>query len=464
MKKFMYLLFCISLVLSACTGTATTQAPTAPTAAPVAAEPTKVPAEPTKAPATIEPTKAPTPVPTAEPVTLRLSAWGSPEQNAPTADMVKAFMAKYPNITIEEEYDPFDGYWEKKTTQLASDQLPDVFAISTAYICDYAAAGRLADLTSYTSDPEITAFLTGLPANAMENLTLGGKVYGFPYAAGTIVLFYNKNMFDAAHVAYPQAGWTYKELLEAAAKLTADTNGDGEADRWGYYGEIYGLDTFYAVVHSFGGRWFSDDAKQSLANSPATVEAVQFIQDLIFKYKVSPRPQDIEGIDFPFASGLVAMKLGLVGEMGTYKEITDFKWDIAAPALGYKGQLAAGSIRGNPNFVVSAKSAHPKEAALLAAWMAGPEAQTILGAAKGRFPVNSAGQTKWLTAPPDNFKAIIDLMNNKVGNEPLCINHQSEITDAWNLILEGEILTNAQPAEKVLPALADQIQKLLDSK
>jgi multiple sugar transport system substrate-binding protein len=461
MKKIGLLMLVLVIALSACSGpTATPQpAATAPANEAVVTAPT---AAPTAAPKATD--VPPTAVPSPEPVTLRLSAWGSPEQNAPTSAMIAAFMAKYPSITVEEEFDPFDGYWEKKTTQLASDQLPDVFAMSTAYICDYASSGRLADLTSYLVDPEISALVKNLPANAMENLTINGKTIGFPYATGTLVLYYNKTLFDAAGVEYPKAGWTYNDLLAAATKLSVDKNGDGELDQWGFDAGVAGIDIFYGILHSFGGTWFSADGTKSLVNSPESVKAVQFIQDLAYKNKVSPRPQDTEGVDNPFASGLTAMHLGLVGDMSAYKEITDFQWDMAAPALGFNGEKAAGSIRGNPNFVVSAKTAHPYEAALLSAYMAGDEAQTILGQAKGRFPVNPVGQAQYLSAPPDNFNIIIELMKNDVANEPLCINHSADILAAWASILEGEILTNNSTAEQVLPDLSTQIQTLLDTK
>jgi multiple sugar transport system substrate-binding protein len=378
--------------------------------------------------------------------------------------MVKAFTDKYPNITVEEELDPWDGYWEKKTTQLASDTLPDVFAMSTGYICEYVAAGRLLDLTPINDNPVVSGWVKDLPKTALANLTINGKQYGFPYAAGTIILYYNKTMFDAAGVEYPKPGWTYDDMLAAATKLTVDTNGDGEPDQWGFMADLTGIDTFEAVVHSFGGRWLSDDATQSLANSPETVEAMQFMQDLAYKYKVSARPQDLEGVEDPFASQLVAMHLSLVAVMGTLSEVTDFQWDIAAPPLGFKGQAAAGAIRGNPNYVVSSKTAHPEESALLAAWLSSAEAQSILGKAKGRFPAHPAGQAEWLSAPPENFNIIMELMANDVANEPLCVNHAAEIEEAWDRVLEGEILTNAKPVSEIAPVMAEEIQALLDAK
>ncbi len=73
--------------------------------------------------------------------------------------------------------------------------------------------------------------------------------------------------------------------------------------------------------------------------------------------------------------------------------------------LAFDGQVGDNAVPGNPNFVVSSKTAYPKEAALLAAYLAGPEAQTILGQAKGRMPVNPVGLAEWLNPPRSTWTA-----------------------------------------------------------
>ena len=134
----------------------------------------------------------------AQTVTLRFSAWGNPEQNAPIADALTAFQAKYPNIVVEQEFDPFDAYWDKKTTQVAGDTLPDVFAINNDNLCLYAAAGKLADLTPYLENADIASAIEQVPADNLHRLAINGQQLGFPFASGAEVLYYNKTMFDAA--------------------------------------------------------------------------------------------------------------------------------------------------------------------------------------------------------------------------------------------------------------------------
>lgn len=400
----------------------------------------------------------------AQTVTLRFSAWGNPEQNAPISAAVDAFQAKYPNIVVEQEFDPFDAYWDKKTTQVAGDQLPDVFAINNDNLCLYAGAGKLADLTPYLSEPDIASALEQVPGDNLQRLAINGQQFGFPFASGAELLYYNKTLFDAAGLAYPTPEWTLQNVLDAAAKLTRDNNGDGLPDQWGYYPNYYNEETLNAVLHRFGGRWVSDDGKTALNNSPEAIAAFQFIQDLSYKYNVAPKPQDVEGIENPFAAGLIAMFEDGAYALSDMRAIQDFDWDVTSIPLGFAGQVGDNALPGNPNFVVSARTAYPAEAALLAAYLAGPEAQTILGKAKGRMPVNPVGLTEWLNPPPEHIGLLTTIASTSASIvEPACIAHGAEVDDTVRRALEGDILTDASPAAAVMPNLAQTIQTLLDT-
>ena len=397
-------------------------------------------------------------------VTLRLSSWGDPEQNAPISDAIDAFVAQHPNITVEQEFDPWDAYWDKKTTQAAGDQLPDVFAISNDILCIFAEAGQLADLTPYMDEPEVASALEQVAPGNLQRLAIGGKQLGFPFASGALLLYYNKDMFDEAGLEYPNPEWTLQDVLDAGTELTKDTNGDDVLDQWGYYPSYYNVETLFALVHRFGGKWFSDDAKTALSDSPEVIAAFQFMQDLSYNYEITPKPQDVEGIDNAFAAGLVAMSEDGTWVLSTMNEIQDFDWDITSIPLGFDSVVGDNSVPGNPNFVVSARSEHPLEAALLAAYLAGPEAQAILGQARGRMPVNPAGVVEWLSPPPENIGYLEQVMSTQASVvEPACVPHSTEITDLIYRVFEGDILTNSSTAEAVIPDMTLKIQTLLET-
>jgi len=439
MKKLFVLLVCATIVLSACTGPAPTQK--------------------------VEATTASVEEPSPAPVSLRFSAWGNTDQLAAIANIVTAFREKYPNIEISEEYDPYDGYWEKKTTQIAGSTLPDVFAIASDYVCDYSSAGLLSNLNdTFAAGTPTADYLTGLPQQALANLNVDGVQVGYPFAGGALLLYYNKDMLDKAGLEYPNPDWTLQDVLTAAAKLSVDTNQDGELEQWGYMPNYLTIEDFDAIMHRFGARWFSEDGKTALSNSPEAVKAIQFLQDIIWTNKVSPRPQDIEGVDCPFCAGFVAMYEDGTWFMSDARDITDFAWDVTSIPLGFEGQQAGGPLLGNPNFVVFSKTQHLEESKLLAAFMASPEGQAILGEARGRMPVQTAGLTAWGSTPPDNIGVIADILATQPTiRESLCVKHFVEFTDLQYRTLEGEILTNNTPAAQLMPGFTQEIQKILDT-
>src|SRR5690606_7090523 len=105
----------LSVILAACGTTPAAQ----PTTAPAAAEPTTAPAaaEPTAAPVAVEPTTAPAAAePTAAPVgedavTITYFTFSAaPDQLTTLEQMIAAFQAENPNITVKVETAPFDQY------------------------------------------------------------------------------------------------------------------------------------------------------------------------------------------------------------------------------------------------------------------------------------------------------------------------------------------------------------------
>jgi multiple sugar transport system substrate-binding protein len=73
---------------------------------------------------------------------------------------------------------------------------------------------------------------------ALTDLTkIDGHYYSIPYGVNKFAVFYNKKLFDEAHVPYPKEGWTWLDFLETAKQLT---RGDGPNKIYGSV--IYPMD------------------------------------------------------------------------------------------------------------------------------------------------------------------------------------------------------------------------------
>ena len=110
---------------------------------------------------------------------------------------------------------------------------PDVFAMDAPLYPDWQSRGALMNLQPYLDAD--AGRLDGIYPVTLEAYQQADGYYGLPRDFQTIVLYYNKDMFDAARhgLSRPTTGrWT---ICGAAAKtLTLDKDGDGITDQWGF--------------------------------------------------------------------------------------------------------------------------------------------------------------------------------------------------------------------------------------
>ena len=93
-----------------------------------------------------------------------------------------------------------------------------------------------------------------------------GRQLGLPRDLNVIALFYNKTMFDAAKVPYPDDTWDWAKLSEVAKQLTLDTDGDGTTDQWGLYTETTDMENYWSsLVWQNGGDILAADGKSTAA-------------------------------------------------------------------------------------------------------------------------------------------------------------------------------------------------------
>ncbi|GAT74168.1 sugar ABC transporter periplasmic protein [Microbacterium sp. HM58-2] len=157
------------------------------------------------------------------PVTLTLSGW-SLETTPEFQTLADAFTAEHPNVTIElKEYDAAE-YNTLVTADLAAGSGPDIITQKEVkYMTTFQEGGQLLDV----SDVELPEGISGA-----DSYKVDGTAYAVPYRQDSWVLFYDKDLFDAAGVEYPDGSWTWDDYADAAAALTTDTVKGAYLHRW----------------------------------------------------------------------------------------------------------------------------------------------------------------------------------------------------------------------------------------
>lgn len=153
----------------------------------------------------------------ADPASITVWLMGDARDAWPTAVSAAnaAFKAAHPNTTVNIEYQTWADHLTKFDATLAANNVPDVIEFGNTEVTKYAAAGALADLSSYRSTFDNNkTWLKGLRDAGSYN----GKLYAVPYYAGSRAVIYRTDMYKAVGAKAPTS---YAEFLATGKKLMA---------------------------------------------------------------------------------------------------------------------------------------------------------------------------------------------------------------------------------------------------
>lgn len=298
------------------------------------------------------------PVVNAQKVTIRLSTWAGVNEAAELQQVIDKINAAATDFEIVHEPIPSD-YMTQVKTQLAGNQAADLYWIGNEDLA-LAAEGVFMPLTECLANaPEKSAgdvkdYYPDIISTAMQD----DVVYGLPWIAQPVVVYYNKALFDAAGQTYPQAGWTWDDFLAAAKAMTKDTDGDGRNDQWGFTAN--GWPPPQMFVWQAGGDVIGEDLKTAPIDTPEALEAWNFYLQLAFNPEVSPSKETIteQGFDQMFRAGKVAMFMGGAADGLDYEVENVSVVSVPVNPKTKKGTTFAWTA----STVISASTQHPQEA------------------------------------------------------------------------------------------------------
>ncbi len=291
--------------------------------------PTPTPATPvTPTPATQKPSSG-----TASGGSIRFFARGDDAIFKVFRELRDTFQKENPQIRVEIDEVPGDWY-QKFQLQLASGTPPDAIFESAGTVTASARAGALEPLDDYMKSDrrfkkEDYWEIAFLPA------TWKGKTYHLPYDGGSVALFYNKDLFQAAGIKDldPKNPTAFDQILDLARQLTLDQNNKhpGEPGFDPRKIKQYGLDptvgVYWVYAFAYGGEIINPDGTVPL-DSPDTSEGLQWLADLGTKHYVAPSPEFQQSSPMSFNTGNIAIKYDGVWACVRYRQ-NKFAWDVA---------------------------------------------------------------------------------------------------------------------------------------
>lgn len=187
---------------------------------------------------------------------------------------------------------------------LAAGTAPDVWSADASSLARLVASGNLLDMRKCLAiTPKLT--LNRFYPSVMKIHQLAdGTITALPNDFTPMVIYYNPEVFAKGKVALPKAGWTWGDLLKTAQLLTLDDKGrnrldsnfdEGHVAQWGFRVRKYAFEWLYRLWEN-GADAISPDGTTATGylDSAAGQETLQFMADLVLKYKVSPKPSALD--------------------------------------------------------------------------------------------------------------------------------------------------------------------------
>ncbi|MNJ28879.1 putative ABC transporter substrate-binding protein YesO [compost metagenome] len=313
--------------------------------------------------------------------------------------LLDEFEDKNPGIKVNVEVTGWSDYWTMLEAGATGGSLPDVFWMHSNEIYRYASNGMLLDLTdkiSSSNQVDVSKYPDGL----VKIYNYEGKQYAVPKDFDTIGLWYNKTMFDAAGLSYPDETWTWDDLYNAAKTLTKDGT-------YGILAPLHNQEGYYNFVYQNGGTIITDD-KISGYDDPKTIEALEFYIKLIHE-GLSPEVYGDGGRAEMVQNGVAAM--GFFGSWNlsgfTDNEAMAENFDVAV----LPKQERQASIYNGLGNAVAFNTKHPEEAWKLVEYLGskeGQDRQAELGIAISAY---EGSADLWLSSNQTyNIKAFVDMV------------------------------------------------------
>lgn len=352
--------------------------------------------------------------------------------------LIDLFEAQHPTISIEYTTAPFDSYFTKLQTEFAAGNPPDVFELNYENFVTFASRDTLLPMR------DLDALRSGFYPAALKAFQYEGEQYGLPITFSTVVLYYNKDLFDAAGLGYPTEGWTWAEVMAAAEALN-----NPRRRVWGIYQPVQFWEFYKTAVAAGGGLMVDPEVRIDTAENR---EALRY---LVSKLEAGVMPTDaqLSGVanEDLFLNGQLGMLVSGIWMFDKFQRAA-FDWDIVVEP----GQVRKASHFFANAAVVAEESPHPEAALEWVKFLAmSPEAARIRIESNWELPAltldNSALLEPYLTlGKPQNREAVFASLEYAV--TPPVVKNQPELQDIINQELEAARLGIKTVAEALASA------------
>jgi multiple sugar transport system substrate-binding protein len=227
------------------------------------------------------------PAASTEKVTLRLWTHNNNAFNAGYDELIKAYQAAHPNVTIQRESFDYDLYLQTLQTAMPAGQEADIVQLFGTWTSQY--YERLAPVPAEVMSLDQAQKL--FYAAPFGGFTVNGKMYGFPQEfnmeyGGVLV---NKTKYLAAGLTYPPQWKTMEDVVADGQKL-AEKDASGMMSSAGFH--FTSADpiafSFLAGIKQRGGDYWNADHTGFTFNTPQAKAQLEWMVNAVKSGVVDP--------------------------------------------------------------------------------------------------------------------------------------------------------------------------------
>ncbi|TFE23469.1 sugar ABC transporter substrate-binding protein [Cohnella luojiensis] len=311
--------------------------------------------------------------------TLSIMWWGPDARHEATKKALEIYSQQNTNVKFKPEFMAWDAFWQKLPTLAASKSVTDVLQMDAAFIQEYVSRGVLEDL----SDIDLSGIVD---PNVIDNLKIGGKLYGIPLSQNAQGIAYNKEELTKLGIPLPKKDWTYDEFFQwardAKEKLPDGKYPIGDTTTWdsfNYYQTAMGIDPI-----------MSDGGKKFLLDKELFMKFYKAYEDFRKQKIVPPADKAAAFLENdpnadPMASGVVMTRGATTGSVSALEQLMPGKVGVVNLPTGPAG---GGWAQSTIFLSVSTDSKNKDEAKKFVKWfITDKEAGKVLGLTRG-LPIN----------------------------------------------------------------------------
>jgi multiple sugar transport system substrate-binding protein len=200
-----------------------------------------------------------------------LSFWAMGREAEVVTDLLPDFHARHPDVRVHVQQLPWTAAHEKLLTAYAGDSLPDLCQLGNTWLPEFTALDALEPLDARVAASRVQRddYFAGILDTNLMSTRRGTQLFGLPWYVDTRLLFYRRDLLQAAGIGRAPQSWAEWLIAMRAIRQHAGARG---------YGVLLPLnepDPLFAFALQQGALLADDDTRGAFSQ-PAFRRALDF--------------------------------------------------------------------------------------------------------------------------------------------------------------------------------------------